>query len=86
MSRTIAQHLQSLSKEICAMNGCTVDEHHCESYAYIDSEMNLLDVCQSDYFQGTSKPCAAVCLPWIGTQAELEEEVLEQCDEQQSFT
>lgn len=77
--KTLAEYLTQQSKEICEMNGCTEDNHNCESYAYITKGMQLLDVCQPDYFQGTSKPHAAVCLPWIGTQAELEEEVANQC-------
>jgi len=41
--------------------------------------MRLLDICASDYFQGTSEPHASIPLPWSGTQAELEAEVSEQC-------
>lgn len=74
----LAAHLKARSAEICQSNECTEDEHKCESYAYISRD-GLLDICASDYFQGTSKPHAAVSLPWTGTGAELEEEVEGQC-------
>lgn len=79
---TLAEHLQERSKEICADNGCTEDNHVCESYAYVSSKNQLLDVCASDYFHGSSKPHAAIPLPWTGTQEELEEEIADQCFEQ----
>ena len=75
---TISQYLTQRSKEICADNECTDDEHNCESYAYITKDGNLLDVCASDYFQGSSKPVAAIPLPWNGTQEELDDEIAEQ--------
>lgn len=78
---TLAGYLRRQSLKICNDNGCGT-EHRCESYAYIDSEMNLLDVCAPDYFQGSSKPYAAILLPWPGTQAALEEAVLEECAEE----
>jgi hypothetical protein len=74
----LAEYLKRRSNEICADNGCTDDEHHCESYAYISKD-GLLDICASDYFQGSSKPHAAISLPWIGTGDELKEEVYDQC-------
>jgi hypothetical protein len=40
-------------------------------------------VCGSDYFQGSSKPYAAIMLPWTGTQKELEEEIAEQTHEEE---
>lgn len=76
---TLAQHIRRISKEICKENGCKKDAHNCESYAYIAKDMDLLDICYPDYFRGSSAPYAAVMLPWTGTQAELEEEVAEQC-------
>lgn len=76
---SLSEELTRRSKEICEMNGCSEEEHNCKSYAYIDKDMGLLDVCASDFFQGTSKPYAAIALPWTGTQEELEEEVAEQC-------
>jgi len=79
---TLARHLKMRSKEICRDNGCTKDNHNCESYAYIDREGNLLDICMSDYFQGSSKPVAAISLPWVGSQAELLDEIEEQTGEQ----
>ena len=75
---TISQYLTQRSKEICADNECTDDEHNCESYAYITKDGNLLDVCASDYFQGSSEPVAAIPLPWNGTQEELDDEIAEQ--------
>ncbi len=71
-------YLQKESKNICSMNECTENEHNCESYAYINSNMSLLDICIPDYFQGSNKPYAAIPLPWFGTDIELEEEINEQ--------
>ena len=76
---TLAQHLKKCSKEICKDNGCTEDEHKCESYAYINKKGKLLDICASDFFQGYSGPYAAISLPWKGSQRELMKEVREQC-------
>jgi hypothetical protein len=70
--------LAGRSKEICRDNACTDEEHKCESYAYITADGHLLDICTSDYFQGSSKPHAAVSLPWDGTAEELREEIEEQ--------
>jgi hypothetical protein len=81
---TLSQYLRKQSKEICALNKCKGDEHNCESYAYIDKDMNLLDVCGSGFFQGTSKPHAAIGLPWTGNQKDLEDEVAEQCWEMEN--
>ena len=78
MNIDLATYLTQQSKEICTMNKCTEDEHHCESYAYISKSGRLLDICGSDYFQGSSKPYAAIPLPWSGTQEELEDEIAEQ--------
>lgn len=72
---TLAQYLRKRSKEICADNHCTDEQHNCESYAYINADYQLLDLCCPDYFQGSSKPCAAIPLPWTGSQAELERTV-----------
>jgi hypothetical protein len=33
--KTLSQYLRQRSKEICADNHCTEDQHNCESYAYI---------------------------------------------------
>jgi hypothetical protein len=40
--------------------------------------MELLDICASDFFQGSSKPAAAISLPWKGSMRDLRREVLEQ--------
>lgn len=77
----LSQYLRRRSREICKDNGCTRDEHNCESYAYIDDQMRLLDVCTSDYFQGHSGPYAAISLPWTGGMRELKAEVADQCAE-----
>jgi hypothetical protein len=76
---TLSRYLRNRSKEICADNQCTEDQHNCESYAYIDANMNLLDICAPDFFQGTSKPHAAIPLPWRGNQKDLERQVLDDC-------
>ncbi len=78
---TLSDYLAQQSRKICQMNGCAEDNHKCESYAYITKDMDLLDVCYSDFFQGTSEPYAAIMLPWSGTQEELENVVAEQCAE-----
>jgi len=74
----LAEHLAERSKDICHSNRCTEEEHKCESYAYVLRDGTLLDVCYPDFFQGTSKPVAAVCMPWTGTGEELQNEVEEQ--------
>jgi hypothetical protein len=77
----LSDYLTERSKEICADNHCTEDEHNCESYAYITAKMELLDICSPDFFQGYSSAHAAISLPWSGTQAEIEDEVLDQCSD-----
>ena len=77
----LAYYLFTRSKEICQDNKCTEDEHFCESYAYIDENGNLLDICISDYFPGSSEPVAAIPLPFDDTGEELFKEVQEQCFE-----
>jgi hypothetical protein len=79
----LAKYLTKQSREICKMNGCKGDEHNCESYAYIRNDGALLDICGSDYFQGSSKPVAAVSLPWRGCGKELRNEVEEQAYDEQ---
>lgn len=76
---TLSDYLTKRSDEICQDNSCEEDSHHCESYAYISRDGQLLDICAADYFQGSSNSYAAISLPWIGTQLELEEEIEEQC-------
>jgi len=75
---TLAQYLKKRSKEICQDNGCTADQHNCESYAYINPQLELIDICASDFFQGSSKPVAAISLPWKGAMKDLRKEVEEQ--------
>lgn len=77
--QNLAQYLNEQSQEICALNQCTEDEHQCESYAYIQQDGSLLDICASDYFQGCTKPYAAIPLPWSGTGNELQIDVEDQC-------
>jgi len=74
----LSAELKRQSKDICAMNHCTSEEHYCESYAYISKDGWILDICYPDYFQGTSKSHAAICLPWSGTGKELRDEIEEQ--------
>lgn len=80
----LAKYLRQRSKEICADNHCTEDEHHCESYAYIRKDGALLDICASDYFQGHSGPYACIPLPWTGNQAELNEAIAQDCAESEA--
>ena len=79
----LAQHLTKRSAEICRDNGCTEEEHRCESYAYINEDMELLDLCGSDYFQGSSHLYACIPLPWRGSYTELRKEVGTQIEEQE---
>lgn len=74
----LSAYLTKRSAEICRDNDCTEAEHHCESYAYIDADGGLLDICYPDFFQGCSRPYAAIPLPWSGTPEELAEEIAEQ--------
>lgn len=77
----LAYQLAQRSQEICQDNDCTEDQHNCESFAYINADMRILDICIPDYFQGCSAPHACIPLPWHGTQDELEAEVQSQCAE-----
>ena len=80
----LAAELVIRSREICAMNECTEEDHNCESYAYVAADGSLLDVCPSDYFQGWGSEdeeahggCAAVSLPLDDGGAELYDTVQE---------
>jgi len=77
-----AEYLEKRSVEICFDNKCTDDNHKCESYAYVSKDGDLLDICASDYFQGSSAPHAAIPLPWIGTGEELKKQVEDDCFEE----
>lgn len=79
----LAKHLAECSAKICRDNDCNEDRHNCESYAYISAD-GLLDLCGADYFQGSSKPYAAISLPWLGTGEELKKEVLEEIEESEA--
>lgn len=61
--QALIQYLQSCQARICSDNECTEEEHKCESYAYIDEHYDLMDLCNPDFFQGSSKPYAVVPLP-----------------------
>ena len=78
---TLAQHLENASKNICEANGCTEEEHRCESYAYIRHDMVCIDICRSDFFTGCNVPYAAIPLPWSGSEEDLQEQVAEQCED-----
>lgn len=71
----LAKYLRERSREICKDNGCRGDNHNCESYAYITEDLDLLDICCPGYLQGSSKPHAAVMLPFRGCGRDLIEEV-----------
>lgn len=71
----LSSYLKKRSKEICRDNQCKKGQHNCESYAYITEGGDLLNICISDYFQGSSQPYVAIPLPWNGTQEELDEEI-----------
>ncbi|RMD51592.1 hypothetical protein D6827_01975 [Candidatus Parcubacteria bacterium] len=62
-----ANFLASESQEICEMNGCSPDEHLCESYAYFllkdNTILQLIDICYPDYFQGVSSEYDVIVLP-----------------------
>lgn len=77
----LVAYLKEQSQIVCALNNCTEYNHYCESYAYITEDMSLLDICRSDYFQGSSKPHAAIPLPWHGEAKDLQVEVEDQCFE-----
>lgn len=77
--QNLAQYLRKRSREICRDNGCKDGNHNCESYAYITADYRLLDICASDYFQGSSKPHAAIPLPFRGTMTELKKMVDADC-------
>ena len=72
----LAAVLREESKQICKLNGCTEDNHNCESYAYFDYSdgvYELADICCSDYAQ----KCYAsyVCLPFCGSGKDLLDEL-----------
>lgn len=77
----LAAYLTERSKEICKDNGCTEDEHNCESNAYFDVEFrgdtltkcDLEDICCSDYLQRHVN--CAVSLPFSGNGADLLESI-----------
>lgn len=75
----LAKYLAKRSQEICRDNGCTEDEHKCEAYAYINKKGQLLDICCSDYFQGSSDLVAAIPLPFYGTAEDIQKEIDDQC-------
>ena len=81
----IADYLENQSEDICEMNGCTEEEHFCESYAYFDYDKptktySLAEICGSDYAQ----QCYAslIPLPFSGNAfdlfSQLEDELLEE--------
>ena len=82
MWNDLAEHLTRRSAEICEDNGCTEDEHNCESYAYISQDGDLHDICASDYWQGWGSAdekahggIASIPLPWAGSGENLREAV-----------
>ncbi len=79
---TLAAWLTYRSSWVCSLNQCTDEGHNCESYAYLDKDLNILDICSPDFFRGSSEPYAAIPLPYTGSQEELEKQVREQIEEQ----
>lgn len=81
---SLAEYLEERSQEICRESDCDLenDEHRCGSYAYINGDLQLLDICLPDYFQGTSESYAAIPLPFYGTDADLAREVQDDFDNQ----
>jgi hypothetical protein len=74
----IADYLKQESIEICALNECTEDDHHCESYAYFDydkktKEYALSDICAPDY--ATRCYASYICLPFDGDGGDLLDEL-----------
>ena len=74
----LAVYLTEQSERICANNGCTEYDHHCESYAYISADGTMAGVCMSDCFQGWGSIAielhgnvAAIPLPWVGNGQDL---------------
>lgn len=72
----LAEWLAEKSANTCTLNGCTENEHLCDSYAYIDANASCHDVCASDYWQGQTYPIAAIPLPWNGDGEKLRDAVL----------
>lgn len=74
----ISEHLTKLSKEVCAQNECSNDNHNCESYAYFDYDkgtdsFSLCDVCVPDY-ANRSYDCA-LPLPFTGYAEDLQDQL-----------
>ncbi len=76
-----AKHLTARSQEICRENGCTDEDHKCESYGYITENGLLIDVCAPDYFQGWGQNdidlqgnYAAIPLPFNGNGQDLKKD------------
>lgn len=77
-----AKWLTERSEGICKNNGCTEDEHKCESFAYIDIEENeygdivgfeFYDICPPDYAQRVYN--IALPLPFEGDGQKLLQEM-----------
>ena len=72
--RELTEHLAAMSKDICADNECTEDEHNCEFYAYFDLDCStkafeLVTICQSDYCNRVYD--IAVPMPFHGNTRDL---------------
>lgn len=79
----LAQYLTRRSKEICSGNECTEEQHFCESYAYLkvyeNGDIDLLDICASDYFIGKSN--CALPLPFEGGMNDVWSDISRYIDE-----
>lgn len=78
---SLLRTLRQKSKQICRDNECSGGHHNCESCAYIDRSMKLLDICTPRYFFDLGAPCASVKLPWAGDFQGLKAEVKNQLAE-----
>jgi len=68
--KELSEYLAIRSIEICRDNDCydqddDFDEHKWDSYTYITIWGELLDICISDYFQGSSQKHVAYPLPHV---------------------
>ena len=86
-------YITERSEEICKDNGCTEEEHFCESNAYITGDGTVHDVSPSDFFQGwgsedieTWGHIAVVSLPFVGDWKELKDAVEDDIAEQEART
>jgi len=69
---SLPAYLKDQSKDICKDNGCTEEDHFCESYAYFNIDetgIELATICSPDYCQRQYDACLP--LPFEGNEADL---------------